>query len=205
MADIEQETIMKKWAIAWTVLVLAGGLAAVGENGRKMEKATLGGGCFWCVEAVMEQVDGVESAVSGYMGGHVENPTYQQVCSGRSGHAEVVQVTFDPEKVSYEEILKWFWQAHDPTQLNRQGNDVGPQYRSVIFYHSDQQREIAEKSKAAVDASGAFSKPLVTEISKADTFYEAEPYHQEYYFSNKSAPYCQFVIRPKLEKLKLDH
>lgn len=196
---------MKKWAIAWTVLVLAGGLAAVGENGRKMEKATLGGGCFWCVEAVMEQVDGVESAVSGYMGGHVENPTYQQVCSGRSGHAEVVQVTFDPEKVSYEEILKWFWQAHDPTQLNRQGNDVGPQYRSVIFYHSDQQREIAEKSKAAVDASGAFSKPLVTEISKADTFYEAEPYHQEYYFSNKSAPYCQFVIRPKLEKLKLDH
>lgn len=167
------------------------------------EVATLGAGCFWCVEAVYDQIDGVYSSTSGYMGGKVKNPTYQQVCSGSTGHAEVVQVVFDPEKLSYEKLLEWFWALHDPTTLNRQGADVGTQYRSVIFYHSDEQKKIAEASKKK--AASDFKDPIVTEITETDTFYPAENYHQEYYFQNKNQGYCRAVISPKLKKLKLDH
>jgi len=168
------------------------------------EVATLGAGCFWCIEAAYRQLDGVYSAISGYTGGTVDNPTYEQICGGDTGHAEVVQVVFDPKKISYEKILAWFWDLHDPTTLNRQGNDVGTQYRSAIYYHSDEQKKIAEASKSA--AAEHFKDPIVTEITKAPKFYPAESYHQNYYFENKSKnPYCRFVIEPKLKKLKLDH
>jgi peptide-methionine (S)-S-oxide reductase len=168
------------------------------------ETATLGAGCFWCIEAAYRQLDGVYSATSGYMGGQVKNPTYEQICAGDSGHAEVVHVVFDPKKISYEKILAWFWDLHDPTTLNRQGNDVGTQYRSAIYYHSDAQKKTAEASKAAAKAN--FKDPIVTEITKASEFYPAENYHQNYYNENKSKnPYCRFVIEPKLKKLKLDH
>ena len=168
------------------------------------ETATLGAGCFWCIEAAYRQLDGVYSATSGYMGGHVKNPTYDQICDGDSGHAEVVQVVFDPKKISYEKVLAWFWDLHDPTTLNRQGNDVGEQYRSVIFYHTDAQKKTAEASKAAAAAN--FKSPIVTQIVPATEFYPAENYHQNYYNENKSKnPYCRFVIEPKLKKLKLDH
>lgn len=168
------------------------------------EVATLGAGCFWCIEAAYKQLDGVLSATSGYMGGHVKNPTYEQVCGKDTGHAEAVQVVFDPQKISYDKILEWFWRLHDPTTPNRQGNDVGPQYRSAIFVHSDTQKTAAEASKKAAQAN--FSSPIVTEITKASEFWPAERYHQDYYFQNKSKnPYCQVVIEPKLKKLKLDH
>ncbi len=168
------------------------------------ETATLGTGCFWCSEAAFRQLAGVHSATSGYMGGTVKKPTYEQISAGDSGHAEVVQVVFDPKKISYEKILSWFWELHDPTTLNRQGNDVGTQYRSVIFYHSEAQKKTAEASKAAARAN--FKDPIVTEIAKAPEFYPAENYHQNYYNENKSKnPYCRFVIEPKLKKLKLDH
>jgi peptide-methionine (S)-S-oxide reductase len=167
------------------------------------EVATFGAGCFWCVEAVLQQVGGVKKVLSGYMGGSVPNPTYEQVCTGTTGHAEVVQIRFDPSKVSYEQILAWFWRLHDPTTLNRQGADAGTQYRSVIFYHSEAQRLAAEKSKAAEDASGRHDRPIVTEITKAGTFHPAEGYHQDYYNQNKSERYCRFVIAPKLDKLGL--
>ena len=166
--------------------------------------ATFGAGCFWCIEAVLEQVDGVLDVQSGYMGGAVENPTYEQVCSGNTGHAEVIQARFDPEKISYEQLLEWFWKAHDPTQLNRQGNDVGTQYRSAIFVHSPEQRRLAEASKAAEDASGRHSGPIVTEITDASTFYPAEEYHQDYYRLNPGQGYCRFIIAPKLDKLGLE-
>ena len=168
------------------------------------ETATLGAGCFWCIEAAYRQLDGVYSATSGYMGGQVKNPTYDQICTGDSGHAEVVHVVFDPKKISYEKILAWFWDLHDPTTLNRQGNDVGTQYRSAIYYYSDAQKKTAEASKAAAKAN--FKDAIVTEITKASEFYPAENYHQNYYNENKSKnPYCRFVIEPKLKKLKLDH
>ncbi len=168
------------------------------------ETATLGGGCFWCIEAAYRQLDGVISATSGYMGGSVKNPTYEQVCDKATGHAEVVQVVFDPKKISYERILAWFWDLHDPTTLNRQGNDEGPQYRSVVFFHSDAQRKTAEASKAAI--AKILKDPVVTEITKATDFYPAENYHQNYYFENKSKNgYCKYVIEPKLKKLKLEH
>lgn len=167
-----------------------------------MEQITLGSGCFWCTEAVFSRLKGVSSAVSGYSGGKTKDPFYREVCSGTTGHAEVVQVTFDPVKVSLEEILEVFWKTHDPTTLNRQGNDVGTQYRSVIFYHNDHQKEIAQKLKKALDASGAWSAPLVTEISPLDVFYPAEDYHQEYFESNGEQPYCQFVVGPKVDKFK---
>jgi peptide-methionine (S)-S-oxide reductase len=168
------------------------------------ETATLGAGCFWCIDAAYRQLDGVYSATSGYTGGSTKNPTYQQICDGDSGHAEVVQVVFDPKKISYEKILTWFWDLHDPTTLNRQGNDSGTQYRSAIFYHSPEQKKLAEASKAA--AKGKFSDPIVTEITQATEFYPAENYHQNYYNENKSKnPYCRFIIEPKLKKLKLDH
>ena len=171
----------------------------------ELELATFGAGCFWCTEAVLEQLDGVTDAVSGYMGGHVERPTYEQVCSKQSGHIEVTQVTFDPAKISYETLLDWFWQLHDPTSLDRQGADAGPQYRSAIFTHSPAQAEIAEESRAAVDASGRFAKPIVTEIRPAETFWPAEKEHQDFYRLNKGNSYCRAVIAPKLRKLELGH
>ena len=168
------------------------------------ETATLGAGCYWCIEAAYRQLDGVHSVTSGFTGGAVKNPTYEQVCRGDSGHAEVVQVVFDPKKITYEKILSWFWELHDPTTLNRQGNDIGTQYRSAIFYHSDAQKKTAEASKAAAAAN--FKDPIVTEITKASEFYPAPKDHQNYYFENKSKnPYCKFIIEPKLKKLKLDH
>ena len=167
------------------------------------EVVTLGAGCFWCIEAVLEQVDGIESVVSGYMGGATKNPTYKEICTGRTGHAEVVQVTFDPSVLSYAELLDWFWRLHDPTTLNRQGNDIGTQYRSAIFYHSDEQREIAETSKKDVQPS--FDNPIVTEVTEASTFYPAEDYHQGYYMDNRRQGYCRMVIAPKLKKLGLEY
>jgi peptide-methionine (S)-S-oxide reductase len=168
------------------------------------EVLTLGAGCFWCIEAAYKQLDGVHAAVSGYMGGTVADPTYEQVTEGTTGHAEVVQVVFDPKKITAEKILAWFWDLHDPTTLNRQGADVGTQYRSAIFYHSDAHKTLAEASKKAAQAN--FKDPIVTEITKAATFYPAENYHQDYYFQNKSKNgYCRVVIEPKLKKLKLKH
>ena len=168
------------------------------------EIATLGAGCFWCIEAVLEQIDGISDVTSGYMGGTIENPTYEQICTGLTGHAEVVQVTFDPRVIDFSGVLEHFWKLHDPTTLNRQGNDVGTQYRSAVFFHSEKQREMAEKSKKEKDEKGAFHSPIVTEITKLEKFYPAEKYHQDYYRNNKAAPYCQFVITPKLDKLGLE-
>lgn len=168
----------------------------------KMEIATFGSGCFWCTEAIFQRVDGVLKVVSGYEGGTVKNPTYKQVCEGTTGHAECTQITFDPTKVSYAELLKIFWKTHDPTTLNRQGNDVGTQYRSVIFYHNEEQKLLAEKYKKELDASGAWDKPIVTEITATSTFYPAEDYHQNYFNDNPGQGYCAFVIRPKVEKFE---
>ncbi|PIE25576.1 MAG: peptide-methionine (S)-S-oxide reductase [Planctomycetota bacterium] len=167
----------------------------------KDEIVTLAAGCFWCVEAVLEQLDGVLDVRSGYMGGQVENPSYEQVCSGTTGHAEVVQLRFDPAKLGFADVLAWFWQLHDPTTLNRQGADVGTQYRSVIFYHSEQQRELAEASKK--QAQSQFQDPIVTEISPAERFWEAEGYHQDFYANNRGNGYCRAVIAPKLDRLRL--
>lgn len=167
----------------------------------RTEIATLGGGCFWCTEAVYERIEGVIDAVSGYSGGSVEKPTYQQVTSGRTGHAEVVQVTFDPDRVSYSEILEIFFKSHDPTTENRQGADVGTQYRSLILFHSDEQRRVAEE--ALEKARTTYRDPIVTEIRRFERIYEAEPYHQDYFANNPNAGYCQFVIKPKLKKLNL--
>lgn len=171
-------------------------------NSIKTDTATLGTGCFWCTEAIFQQLKGVLKVESGYSGGHVEHPSYEAVTTGTTGHAEVVQIVFDPEELSFDELLEVFWQTHDPTTLNRQGNDVGPQYRSAIFYHNNMQREKAEQYKKQLDESGAFDNPIVTEISPFTSFYVAENYHQDYYDNNGSAPYCYYVIRPKLEKFK---
>ena len=167
-----------------------------------MKKATFGSGCFWCTEAVFQDLAGVESVVSGYAGGHIKNPAYREVCEGRTGHAEVVQITYDPEAISFETLLEVFWKTHDPTTLNRQGNDVGTQYRSVIYYHDEEQKELAQQYKDKLNASGAFSNPIVTEISPMDTFYAAEAYHQNYFKNNPGQGYCSFVIRPKVDKFK---
>lgn len=167
-----------------------------------MEIATFGNGCFWCTEAVFQQLDGVEKVISGYAGGHVENPSYKQVCTGTTGHAEVLQITYDPQKISFEELLEVFWETHDPTTLNRQGNDVGPQYRSVIFYHNEEQKQLAEKYKQELDASGAFNDPIVTAIEPLTNFYPAEDYHMNYFENNGQQPYCSFVIRPKVDKFR---
>ena len=171
------------------------------EN-KTMDTATFGAGCFWCVEAVFQNMEGVEKVVSGYSGGNVKNPSYKEVCMGTTGHAEVCQVYFNPQKVSFDELLEVFWQTHDPTTLNRQGNDIGTQYRSAVFYHNEEQKEKAEKYKAELDKSGAFDRPIVTEITPFSTFYAAENYHQDYYNLNGSEPYCQFVVKPKVEKFK---
>lgn len=168
------------------------------------EVITLGAGCFWCVEAAYRQVEGIHAAVSGYMGGKSEKPSYEDICTGATGHAEVVQVVFDPAVIPLEKVLAWFWDLHDPTQLNRQGNDIGTQYRSAIFYASEAQRETAEASKQA--AQKLFEKAIVTEITAATEFFPAERYHQDYYFQNKTRnSYCQYVVEPKLKKLGLDH
>lgn len=167
-----------------------------------MKKATFGSGCFWCTEAVFQDLAGVESVVSGYAGGHIKNPAYREVCEGRTGHAEVVQITYDPDVVTFETLLEVFWKTHDPTTLNRQGNDVGTQYRSVVFYHDEEQKELAQQYKEKLNASGAFSNPIVTEISPIDVFYPAEAYHQNYYKNNPEQGYCSFVIRPKMNKFK---
>lgn len=167
-----------------------------------MEKATLGGGCFWCIEAIFQHLSGVSEVISGYSGGHTENPSYEQVCSGKTGHAEVVQITFDPEVIAFREILDVFFRVHDPTQKDRQGNDVGPQYRSVIFYHDEEQRKTAEKFIEDLTAQKQFDKPVVTEIAPYENFYPAENYHQDYYLSNPSKPYCAVIIEPKLDKFK---
>lgn len=168
----------------------------------KSNKVTLGSGCFWCIEAIFQRLDGIIEVEPGYSGGSVENPTYDQVCSGKTGHAEVVQVTFDPDVISYPEILEVFWKTHDPTTLNRQGNDIGTQYRSVIFYHDEHQKELAEKYKKELDEAGIFDNPIVTEISPFEKFYPAEDYHKNYYNNNPAQPYCSFVITPKIEKFK---
>jgi peptide-methionine (S)-S-oxide reductase len=172
------------------------------DSGRT-EVATFGGGCFWCVEAVYESIPGVLSVTSGYAGGKTANPSYEEVCSGTTGHAEVTQIVFDPGVIRYEDLLDVFWEAHDPTTLNRQGADVGTQYRSIILYHDEAQKAAAEKSKAALSASGKYRNPIVTEIVPLTTFYKAEEYHQDYYRNNPNAPYCALVISPKLKKLQL--
>lgn len=166
------------------------------------ETATFGSGCFWCTEAIFQQVDGVLRVESGYSGGKVKNPTYKEVCSGLTGHAEVIRLTYNPTVVSYDQLLEIFWQTHDPTTLNRQGADVGTQYRSVIFYHSDVQKQKAEYYKRRLEEENVFGKPIVTEISPAGEFFKAEDYHQNYYNLNRNAPYCSFVITPKLEKFR---
>jgi peptide-methionine (S)-S-oxide reductase len=174
----------------------------MGADDRRLETATLGGGCFWCLETVFERLRGVERVVSGYAGGTVANPTYRQVCTGGTGHAEVVQVTFDPAVLSYRELLEVFFALHDPTTLNRQGNDVGTQYRSVIFNHSPQQKEIAEQTIAALNADQTWDAPAVTEVVPFTAFYPAEDYHQGYYQENPEQPYCQYIIAPKVAKLR---
>ena len=166
------------------------------------QTAVFGGGCFWCIEAIFNRMTGVKSAISGYMGGHIDKPTYRQVCSGDTGHVEVVQVTYDPAQVSFRDLLDVFFTVHDPTQLNMQGNDVGEQYRSVVFYTTEEQREEAEKAIAELQASGAHSERVVTAVEPASTFYPAEDYHQEYFDNNRSQPYCQFVISPKIKKFE---
>lgn len=176
--------------------------AQQGGKAVRMEKATFGAGCFWCVEAVFERLDGVQSVVAGYAGGSKPNPTYEEVCTGKTGHAEVAQITFDPQKISFERLLTVFWESHDPTTLNRQGADKGTQYRSVVFYHDEKQKAAAERSKK--EAQQGFNDPIVTEIQPLKEFYPAEDYHQDYFRNNQNAPYCVFVIKPKLKKLKLD-
>ena len=169
---------------------------------KKRDTATFGSGCFWCTEAVFQQIKGVDTVVSGYSGGSVKNPTYKEICTGTTGHAEVLNIIYDPAVVSFSDLLLMFWYSHDPTTLNRQGNDVGTQYRSVIFYHNEQQKKEAEFYKHKLDSEKVFTKPIVTEITAFDKFYPAEDYHQNYYNEHGAQPYCMYIIRPKLEKFK---
>ena len=168
---------------------------------KNLEKATFGAGCFWCVEAVFQRLEGVKDVVPGYCGGEKDNPTYEEICTGMTGHAEVAQITFDPATISFDELLNMFWKSHDPTTRNRQGNDVGTQYRSAIFYHNEEQRSAAERSKENLDNSKIFSNQIVTEIITLDKFWPAEDYHNDYYNNNPNQPYCRIVIKPKLDKL----
>ena len=167
-----------------------------------LDTATFGTGCFWCTEAIFQQLKGVKKVTSGYSGGHINNPTYKEICTGTTGHAEVIQLLYDPREISFDELLQVFWQTHDPTTLNRQGNDVGPQYRSAIFYQTEDQRRIAEHYKKELNEKKVFDNPIVTEISALKNFFPAEDYHQNYYNNNGDQPYCYFVIRPKLEKFE---
>jgi len=186
-----------RYCINSAALAFQTGAAAPSE--KRLEKATFGAGCFWCTEAVYESLDGAESVKVGYMGGATKNPTYKEVSSGRSGHAEVAQIEFDPDKITFEELLDVFWKVHDPTSLNKQGADVGTQYRSAIFYHSDEQKAAAERAIEALQKK--YTKPVVTDVTPASPFYEAENYHQDYFRNNRDAPYCRMVIEPKLKKL----
>ncbi len=169
---------------------------------QERETVTLGAGCFWCVEAVFQQLKGVETVISGYSGGKVKNPTYREICSGLTGHAEVIQITFNPQVISFTELLQVFWETHDPTTLNRQGADVGTQYRSAIFYHNDAQKQTAETLKKELNGTHVFDNPIVTEVTAYTNFYVAEDYHQNYFDENSNQPYCRVVIQPKLDKLK---
>lgn len=171
------------------------------ENSR-LETATLGGGCFWCTEAVFDALKGVEVVVSGYSGGHVENPSYQDVCTGSTGHAEVIRVRFDPEVITFKEVLQIFFATHDPTTLNRQGNDVGTQYRSVVFFHSEEQKKIAEQVIEEIDREDIYDDPIVTEVTEFSNFYAAEDYHQDYFENNPNQPYCTAVVAPKVAKFR---
>lgn len=197
---------MRVFALLIIVLLLRLPQAVEAQTNSNMQQtngteiATLGGGCFWCTEAIYQMLPGVSKVVSGYAGGHIENPTYKEVCSGTTGHAEVIQVHFDPAKISFDKILETFWQAHDPTTLNRQGADVGTQYRSAIFYSTEAQKAAAERSK--VSAQKEFKDPIVTQIAPLTKFYPAEDYHQDYYRQNPNQGYCRAVIRPKVEKFE---
>jgi peptide-methionine (S)-S-oxide reductase len=207
---------MKKLTFITGMLVMAIVTSSCGQKTKQSDKsmvggtsisgdsqlATFGSGCFWCTEAVFQNVNGVQRVESGYMGGKVKNPSYKEVCSGLTGHAEVIQLTFDPKVISYKELLEIFWKTHDPTTLNKQGADEGTQYRSVIYYHNEEQGKLAADYKKKLDDSGAFDNPIVTEISPANDFYKAEDYHQNYYNLNGNAPYCAYVIQPKLDKFK---
>lgn len=174
-------------------------------NNNKTEITTLANGCFWCTEAIFKKIKGVKSILPGYAGGTLKNPSYEQVCTGRSGHAESIQIEFDPNVITFEKILDIFWRTHDPTTLNRQGNDVGTQYRSAIFYHDEKQKQIAEKSKTNLEKENVYEDPIVTEITPFTNFFVAEDYHIDYYEKHKDAPYCTFVINPKLHKLIQNH
>ncbi len=178
--------------------------SVIGADAQKpaLEKATFGMGCFWCTEAVFQRLNGVTNVRSGYEGGNTVNPTYEEICTGTTNHAEVIELNYDPNKISFEELLEVFWKIHDPTTLNRQGADIGTQYRSVIFYHNEKQKEIASKQKELLNKENVFGKPVVTQIEKAQTFYVAENYHQDYYLKNGQAPYCRAVILPKMDKLE---
>lgn len=207
-----------KFSILFSVMVLVASVACGQQNRRQqtmqdlpkttvqvpdnLEVATLGSGCFWCIEAIYQDLKGVYDVKSGYSGGHVNQPTYRQITTGTTGHAEVIQFFYDPKVLSFEDVLEIFWSTHDPTTLNRQGADVGPQYRSAVFYHNDEQKEIAEFYKKRLNESGAFNRPIVTEITAFSNFFVAEDYHQNYFKDNGMQPYCQFVIRPKVEKFK---
>ncbi len=187
------------------IIIMLSALFVVNEASaqqKKLQKATFGMGCFWCTEAIFQRLNGVSSVKSGYEGGDVADPTYEDVCTGTTNHAEVIEITFDPLKISYEELLEVFWKSHDPTTLNKQGADVGTQYRSVIFYHSDEQKEVATKYKNELNKVNALGKPIVTVIEKAKPFYVAENYHQQYFLKNGELPYCRIVILPKMEKLE---
>lgn len=185
------------------IAVIAGtsGIKAGGDNS-STEMATFASGCFWCTEAIFQELEGVTAVSSGYTGGHVKNPSYREVCNETTGHAEAVRIMYDPEKISYKQLLEVFFQTHDPTSLNRQGADAGTQYRSAIFYYNEEQKETAESIIKALDESGAFNGPIVTEVSPATEFYVAEDYHQDYFNNNKTAAYCNFVIVPKLDKFR---
>ncbi|KAB2918306.1 MAG: peptide-methionine (S)-S-oxide reductase MsrA [Bacteroidetes bacterium] len=172
------------------------------DSNTRLDTATFGAGCFWCVEAVFQDLKGVKSVACGYSGGKIKNPTYREVCSGLTGHAEVIQIAYNPDKISFDELLEVFWQTHDPTTLNQQGADRGTQYRSVVFYHNEEQKVLAEKYKKALNDSQAFANPVVTEISAYTEFYKAEDYHQNYFNENGEEPYCRMVIKPKVDKFK---
>jgi peptide-methionine (S)-S-oxide reductase len=177
----------------------------INNNNKTTQIATLANGCFWCSEAIFKRLKGVKSVLPGYSGGMVENPSYEEVCTGKTGHAESIQIEFDPTVTPYEKILDVFWHTHDPTTLNRQGNDVGTQYRSAIFYHDQKQKELAEKSKRDLEKAGVYKNPIVTEITPFKNFYVAEDYHKNYYEEHQDAPYCNFVIDPKMQKLLLNY
>ncbi len=200
-----------KWLMALSVMFAFSSCSASGTETKKNEKLTtdmntetitLGAGCFWCVEAIFTELKGVISVEAGYTGGHVKNPTYKEVCSGLTGHAEVAQVVFDPEVISLDDILEVFWKTHDPTTLNRQGADVGTQYRSAIYYHTQEQKETAETYKKKLNESGAWDNPVVTEITAIGDYYPAEDYHQDYFSQNGEQQYCKYVIQPKVDKFK---